>query len=260
MTKQKISLKSKKEIETMREAGNILAHIFQLMREKVAPGVYGNEIEEIAVREIKKYGVISSFLNYKTHREGVPFPSVICFSLNDEIVHGFPSDKEIKEGDLVSIDFAIKHKGFHADSAITVGAGKISETAKKLMEVTKESLFQGIQEVKVGNRIGDVGFAIQSYAERNGFSVVRDLVGHGVGRSMHETPEVPNFGKKGEGMKLCAGMTFAIEPMINEGSYHINCDDEDQWTIRTADKKLSAHFEHTVAVTKEGCVILTELS
>ncbi|MCK5332824.1 type I methionyl aminopeptidase [Candidatus Parcubacteria bacterium] len=259
MTRQKINLKSKAEIEIMKEAGNILAHIFQLLEEKVAPGVFGDEIEEIAVREIKKHGVISSFQNYQTYREGVPFPSVICFSVNDEIVHGFPFRKEIREGDIVSIDFAIKHKGFHADSAISVGAGKISETAEKLIKVTKESLYQGIKEVQIGNRMGDVGFAIQNYAEKNGFSVVRDLVGHGVGRSIHEAPEVPNFGKKGEGMKLIAGMTLAIEPMINEGNYYINCEDEDQWTIRTEDGKLSAHFEHTVAVTTAGCEILTEI-
>jgi len=152
----------------------------------------------------------------------------------------------------------IKHKGLHADSAITVGAGKISDKAKELIEVTQESLYAGINEVKPGNRIGDIGFAIQSHAEKNGFSVVRDLVGHGVGRSIHESPEVPNFGNRGMGLKLVSGMTFAIEPMINEGRYYIKCDD-DEWTIRTEDGKLSAHFEHTVAVTEKGCIILTKL-
>jgi len=259
MTRQKINLKSKAEIEIMKEAGKILANILQLLGERVAPGVFGDEIEELAAKEIKKYGVVSSFKNYKIHNDGVPFPSAICFSINDEIVHGFPFGKEIKDGDIVSIDFGIKYNGFHADSAITVGAGKISEQATKLIKITKESLYQGIKEVKIGNRIGDIGFAVQEYAEKNGFSVVRDLVGHGVGRSIHEAPEVPNFGKKGEGMKLSTGMTIAIEPMINFGNYNISCDDDD-WTIRTEDGKLSAHFEHTVAVTKDGCVILTEMN
>ncbi|MCK5413298.1 MAG: type I methionyl aminopeptidase [Candidatus Pacebacteria bacterium] len=259
MARQKINLKSKAEIEIMKEAGKIMADVLKLLGDKVAPGVYGDEIEEFAIKQIKKYGVVSSFKDYQICKEGVPFPSAVCFSVNDEIVHGFPFGKEIKEGDIVSIDFGIKYNGFHADSAITVGAGKISKTAEELISVTRESLYQGIKEVKIGNRMGDIGFAIQDYAEKNGFSVVRDLVGHGVGRSIHEPPEVPNFGKKGEGMKLCAGMTFAIEPMINVGNYHINCDNEDQWTIRTEDGKLSAHFEHTVAVTSEGCIVLTEL-
>ena len=256
MTRQKINLKSKAEIEIMKEAGKILANILQLIGDKIAPGVSGDEIEELALKEIKKYGVVASFKNYQIYKGGVPFPSAICFSINDEIVHGFPFGKEIKEGDIVSIDFGIKYNGFHADSAITVGAGKISEKATKLIQITQESLYQGIREVKIGNRMSDIGFAVQEYAEKNGFSVVRDLVGHGVGRSIHEAPEVPNFGKKGEGMKLIAGMTLAIEPMINEGNYYINCEDEDQWTIRTEDGKLSAH---TVAVTTAGCEILTEI-
>ncbi|MBW6440553.1 type I methionyl aminopeptidase [Patescibacteria group bacterium] len=259
MTRQKINLKSKAEIQIMKEAGKIMAIILQLLGTKVAPGVYGDEIEELALKEIKKYGVTSSFKNYQIHNDGVPFPAAICFSLNDEIVHGFPFGKEIKNGDIVSIDFGIEYNGFHADSAITVGAGTINKQTEKLIKITRNSLYQGISEVKPENRIGDIGFAIQNYAEKNGFSVVRDLVGHGVGRSIHESPEVPNFGKKGEGMKLCEGMTIAIEPMINMGNYNISCDDDD-WTIRTEDGRLSAHFEHTIAVTKEGCIILTEIN
>jgi methionyl aminopeptidase len=258
MSKQKINLKSKAEIGAMREGGKILANILYLISQKIAPGVYGDELEEIALKEIKKYGVISSFLNYKIHKGGTPFPSSICVSINDEIVHGFPFGKLIKDEDIVGIDAGIKYEGLHTDSAITVGAGRISGKAKELIEVARESLYRGIDEVRPGNRTGDIGFAIQSHVEKHGFSVVRDLVGHGVGRSIHEAPEVPNFGDRGAGLKLNSGMTFAIEPMINEGKHYIKCDD-DEWTIRTGDGKLSAHFEHTVAVTEKGCVILTKL-
>jgi methionyl aminopeptidase len=254
--KNKINIKSKSEIETMRESGKILAEILRLLASKVKPGISGDELEKIAEKEVKKYRVIPSFKNYTISRYIKPFPSIICLSINNEIVHGFPFGKIIKEGDIVSIDAGVKHKGFHSDSAVTVGAGEISKKAKKIIEVTRESLFKGIEQVKPGNRIGDIGFAVQKYAEENGFSVVRNLVGHGVGRSIHEPPEVPNFGNKKTGLKLCPGMTFAIEPMLNEGSYYIKCDNDD-WTIRTTDGKLSAHFEHTVAVTDDGCEILT---
>jgi len=256
--KQKINIKSKSEIRTMRESGKILAGILQLLASKVEPGIFGDELEEMAEKEVKKYGVIPSFKNYVIDKNIAPFPSIICLSINDEIVHGFPFGKIIKEGDIVSIDSGVKYKGFHSDSAVTVGAGKISEKAQKLIEVTKKSLCKGINEVKAGNRIGDIGFAVQEYAEKNGFSVVRNLVGHGVGRSIHESPDIPNFGSKGSGLKLCQGMTFAIEPMINEGVYNIKCCN-DGWTIKTADGKLSAHFEHTIAVTDDGCEVLTEL-
>ncbi|MFA6097811.1 MAG: type I methionyl aminopeptidase [Candidatus Paceibacterota bacterium] len=259
MVKKRIDLKTKAEIEIMREGGKILAHILLLMSEKVVPGASGEELEEIADREIKKYGVISSFRNYKIHKNGVPFPSSICVSINDEIVHGFPRGKIIREGDIVGLDLGIKHKGLHTDSAITVGAGKLSAVAQKLIKVTKESLSLALSEVKPGNRLGDIGYAVQSYVEKNGFSVVQDLVGHGVGRSIHESPEVPNYGSRGEGLKLYPGMTFAIEPMVNAGKHYIKVDD-DQWTIRTEDGSLSAHFEHSVAVTEEGCIILTELA
>ncbi len=256
--KRKINLKSKSEIKTMRESGKILAGILQLLSSKIKPGISGDELERIAEKEVKKYEVIPSFKNYVISKNIIPFPAMICLSVNDEIVHGFPFKKIIKEGDIVSIDMGVRYKGFHSDSAVTVGAGKISKKARKLIEVTKESLFKGIEQVKPGNRIGDIGFAVQKCAEKNGFSVVRNLVGHGVGRSIHEPPEVPNFGNKKTGLKLCPGMTFAIEPMLNEGSYYIRCDN-DGWTIRTTDGKLSAHFEHTVAVTEEGCEILTEV-
>ncbi len=252
----KISRKSESEISYMREGGKILSYILQLLAENVKPGVYGEELEEIAEREIKRYNLTPSFKNYRISKEGRPFPSSICLSINDEIVHGFPFDKVIKDGDVVGIDMGVKYRGLHTDSAVTVGAGRLSDKASKLIEVTRNSLQIGIEQVKAGGRVGDIGFAIQSYVEKNGFSVVRDLVGHGVGRSIHELPEIPNFGEKGKGLELRAGMTFAIEPMVNAGSWRIKCD-PDQWTIRTLDGSLSAHFEHTVAVTQKGCEVLT---
>lgn len=256
MRKGHVNLKSKKEIETMAESGKLLAELLSILETKVAPGVSGDELEEIALDFIKKHNATASFLRYLPERNMTPFPSALCFSVNDEIVHGFPFGKIIKDGDIVSIDAGLKYEGFHADSAITVGAGKVSATAKKLMEVTQQSLYEGVKEVAPGVRLGTVGNAIQAYAEKNGFSVVRDLVGHGVGRSIHESPEVCNYGKADTGLKLYPGMVIAIEPMINEGKYDIQVDDDD-WTIRTIDGKLSAHFEHTIAVTEDGYQVLT---
>lgn len=252
-----VNLKSKAEIEIMAESGKLLAELLSVLEAKVAPGVFGDELEETAQAFIKRHGVTASFQHYRPERNMTPFPSALCFSVNDEIVHGFPFGKEIKEGDIVSIDAGLRYQGFHSDSAITVGAGKVSDIARKLMEVTRQSLYEGIKEVAPGSRLGDIGSAIQNYAETAGFSVVRDLVGHGVGRSIHESPEVCNYGKQGTGLKLYPGMVIAIEPMINEGKYQIKVDDDD-WTIRTVDGKLSAHFEHTVAVTEDGFRVLTK--
>lgn len=256
MRKGHVNLKSKQEIEVMAESGKLLADMLSILAEKVMPGVYGDELEEIAQDYIKKHNVIPSFQYYRPERNMTPFPSALCFSVNDEIVHGFPFGKLIKEGDIVSIDAGLKYEGFHSDSAITVGAGKVSPTAKKLMEVTQHSLYEGIKEVAPGARLGTIGNAIQTYAEAKGFSVVRDLVGHGVGRSIHESPEVCNYGKADTGLKLYPGMVIAIEPMINEGKYDLQVDDDD-WTIHTIDGKLSAHFEHTIAVTEDGFRVLT---
>lgn len=240
----------------MAECGALLAELLQLLESKVAPGVYGDELEEIAQTFIKKHGVIASFQNYRIDREDTPFPSALCVSVNDEIVHGFPYGKLIGEGDIVSIDAGIKYKGFHSDSAITVGAGRLGEIAERLIATTRQSLYEGIKEIIPGNRLGDIGHAIQTYAEKRGFSVVEDLVGHGVGRSIHEAPEIPNYGKAGTGFKLFPGMVLAVEPMLDEGSYDIKVDD-DRWTIRTSDGKLSAHFEHTIAITNDGYRVLT---
>jgi methionyl aminopeptidase len=256
MKRERINLKSRSEIETMAESGRLLSEMLQLLESKVAPGIYCDELEEAAQEFIKKHGVIASFQNYRIERGDTPFPSALCISVNDEIVHGFPYGKLLQEGDIVSIDAGLRYEGFHSDSAITVGAGKLSVVAQKIIATTRQSLYEGIKQVRPGNRIGDIGCAIQTYAQENGFSVVQDLVGHGVGRSIHEAPEIPNYGKPGTGHKLSAGMVLAIEPMLNEGSYDIKVD-PDQWTIRTIDGKLSAHFEHTVAVTEEGFRVLT---
>lgn len=251
-----ISIKSRQDIELMKDSGKILAELLGLLENKIAPGVYGDELEEIAEAYVKKKNVIPSFKNYQIDRNTDPFPSIICFSINDEIVHGFPFGKLIKEGDIVSIDCGVRYKGFHSDSAITVGAGKLDQKAEELIKTTQRALYEGIKQVRNGNRTGDIGHAVQIYAEQKGFSVVRDLVGHGVGRSIHEAPEVPNYGEPHRGVKLCSGMVIAIEPMINIGTYDIKVDD-DNWTIRTQDGKLSAHFEHTIAVTDNGYEVLT---
>jgi methionyl aminopeptidase len=256
MRRNSITIKSRQDIAIMKDSGQILAELLQILESKVAPGVYGDELEEIAEAYVKNKNVIPSFKNYKIDRNIEPFPSIICFSVNDEIVHGFPFGKLIKEGDIVSIDCGVQYKGFHSDSAITVPAGEIDPKASELLKATQKSLYEGIKQVKNGCRVGDIGHAVQAYAEGQGFSVVRDLVGHGVGRSVHEAPEVPNYGEAGSGIKLCSGMVIAIEPMVNVGTYEIKVD-EDNWTIRTQDGKLSAHFEHTIAVTDEGFEILT---
>ena len=256
--KHRLNLKSETEIAAMREGGKILAYILETISGKIKPGIYGDEIEELANIEIRKHNAVPSFKNYTNSENKNPFPSSICFSVNDEIVHGVPFGKLLRDGDIVGIDLGIKYKEFHTDSAVTVGVGKISAEAEKLIKVAKESLYKGIKQIRADNRIGDIGFAIQNYVEKNGFSIVREMVGHGVGRSIHEFPEIPNFGRKKTGLKLCVGMTFAIEPMINAGDWHIKCN-SDQWTVRTRDGRLSAHFEHTVAVTKDGCEVLTHL-
>jgi len=256
MSSIRVNLKSRSEIDLMAESGKFLSELLQIISEKISPGVYGDELEEIAQDYVKRNNLIASFYHYRVDRNVDPFPAAICFSVNDEIVHGFPFGKLIKDGDLVSIDAGVKYKGFHSDSAVTIGAGKVSAFGKKLIDTTQQALYEGIKQVAPGKHIGDIGEAIQSYAEAQGFSVVRDMVGHGVGRSIHEAPEVPNYGKAGKGLKLYPGMVIAIEPMVNEGVYDIKVDDDD-WTIRTNDGKLSAHFEHTIAVTNEGYRVLT---
>lgn len=252
-----IKIKTEKEIEILREGGKKLATVLSEVAKIVKPGVSTMELDELGEKLIRGFGGEPSFKNYKTGDDRIPFPSSLCVSVNDEVVHGIPSKKRIlKEGDIVSLDAGMKYKGMYTDSCITVPVGKVSEKAQKIIDVCKKCLSDAIKTVKEGSCIGDIGFAVQSYAEKEGFGVVRNLVGHGVGHSVHEDPEVPHFGKKGTGLKLKAGTVIAIEPMITEGRYDTILGDDD-WTWKTKDGKLSAQFEHTVVVTKDGVEILT---
>lgn len=242
------------EIEKMRRAGAVVARCLKEISESIVAGKTTTiDIDEIATELIRKYGGISSFKNYRG------YPNTVCVALNDEVVHGIPSRKPIMPGDIVGIDLGVIVDGWHGDSAITVPVGEVSKEAKRLLTVTKEALFKGIEQAKPGNRLSDIGHAIQEYVEKQGYSVVRDLVGHGIGRQMHEEPQVPNYGRPGKGVRLEEGMTLAIEPMVNAGTYEVETL-EDGWTVVSRDRKLSAHFEHTVAITKDGPDILTLLS
>jgi len=253
----KILIKSEQEISIMREGGKILAEVLQTVADAVKPGITTKELDEIAEREIKKRGAEPSFKNYSPV-PGLRYPASICISINDEVIHGIPrSDKVIKDGDIVGLDMGGKYKGYYTDMTKTVLTGKCSDEAKKLVCVTKDCLIAGIAQAKVGNRIGDIGAAIQEVAENAGFSVVRDFVGHGVGKFVHEPPEIPNYGKAGQGIELKEGMTIALEPMINAGGSDVEIL-EDEWTVVTADGSLSAHFEHTVAITKNNPEVLTK--
>jgi methionyl aminopeptidase len=246
-------LRTAKEIEMMRKACQISAEALQLAGEAVQPGITTYEIDQIAYRYIKKQGAEPNFLNYNG------FPATACISINDEVIHGIPSKKRVlKEGDIVSIDLGAKVNGYNGDNAATFACGTISDEAKRLCDTTRESLYLGIEQAIAGNRIGDIAYAIQSYCEERGFSVVREYTGHGVGTHLHEDPSVPNYGTAGRGQRLLPGMTIAIEPMINAGSKAVKCL-PDGWTVKTLDGKLSAHFEHTIAITKGEPIILTKL-
>lgn len=248
-----IVLRTAKEIEMMRKACQISAEALQVAGEAVKPGITTYEIDQIAYRYIKKHGAEPNFLNYNG------FPATACISINDEVIHGIPSKKRVlKEGDIVSIDLGAKVNGYNGDNAATFACGTISDEAKRLCDTTCESLYLGIQQAVAGNRVGDIAFAIQSYCEERGFSVVREYTGHGVGTHLHEDPSVPNYGTAGRGQRLLPGMTIAIEPMINAGSKAVKCL-PDGWTVKTLDGKLSAHFEHTIAITKGEPIILTKL-
>lgn len=248
-----IVLRTAKEIDMMRKACQISAEALQLAGEAVKPGITTYEIDQIAYRYIKKQGAEPNFLNYNG------FPATACISINDEVIHGIPSKKRVlKEGDIVSIDLGAKVNGYNGDNAATFACGIISDEAKRLCDTTRESLYLGIEQAVAGNRIGDIAFAIQSYCEERGFSVVREYTGHGVGTHLHEDPSVPNYGTAGRGQRLLPGMTIAIEPMINMGSKAVKCL-PDGWTVKTLDGKLSAHFEHTIAITKGEPIILTQL-
>lgn len=246
-----VEVKSREELATMRQAGAVVADILALLSTTIKPGMTTGEIDKIAREELKKRGAKPAFLNYHG------FPGVICLSINHEVVHGIPSDKrKLSEGDIIGVDFGCVIDRFYGDSAVTIGVGKISAEAEKLIRVTRESLMKGIEAVKAGARVGDIGAAVSAVAEAEGYGVVREFVGHGIGRALHEEPPIPNYGKPGTGPRLKAGMTIAIEPMINLGTAEVETLG-DGWTAVTKDKKLSAHFEHTVAVTETGFEILT---
>ncbi len=236
-----IHLKTREEIELMRKSALLVSKTLGLMAELLEPGVTTLELDKKAEEYIRDNGGVPGFLGL------YDFPNTLCMSPNEQVVHGYPSKTPLKEGDIISIDCGVKMNGFYGDHAYTFAVGEVSEEVKKLLKVTKESLYLGIEQCKAGNRIGDIGFAIQDHAEKNGYGVVRELVGHGLGKEMHESPEVPNFGRRGRGAKLKEGMVLAIEPMINMGTRAIR-QLADGWSIVTSDGKYSAHFEHDVAI------------
>jgi len=247
-------VKTLAEIDAMRESGRMLATVLEYLQKVIEPGQSTKDIADYAAKELKTLGGKPAFLGYHG------FPDVICISVNDEVVHGIPRNSRIiAEGDLVGLDFGVSYQNMITDAAVTIIAGKaIDPSHTKLLEVTKESLYTGVKQVKDGVQTEDIGFAIQQVLEKQGYGIVRDLVGHGVGHHVHEDPNVPNYGKKGHGERLQAGMTIAIEPMATLGEYKVVMD-PDHWTIRTADRSLAAHFEHTVLITENGSEILTKL-
>ena len=245
-----IVLKSKREIEMMKKAGELLAATHKEIAKRIEPGVTTWDIEVFVNEFLEKHGATAEQKGYKGYKYAT------CASINDEICHGFPRKQPLKEGDIVTIDMVVNLNGGLADSAWSYAVGNIDQTTQRLLDVTKEALYRGIEQAKVGNRIGDIGHAIQSYAEGEGFSVVRDFIGHGIGPTIHEKPEVPHFGLPGKGLRIKEGMVFTIEPMINVGSFHSKMDGNG-WTARTVDGSLSAQYEHTLAITKDGPLILT---
>jgi methionyl aminopeptidase len=252
-----VVLKSPQEIEKMRAAGRVVYAALQAMKAAIVPGrATTNDLEEAAIRVLGAAGASSAFLGYSPH-EHPPYPAWTCISVNDEVVHGIPGRRVLQEGDIVSCDVGVRLNGYYADSAWTFPVGRVSPATDRLLRVAEEALYQAIAQAKPGNRLGDVCHAIERHARRNGYSVVREMVGHGVGRSLHEEPQIPNYGKAGTGIILKEGMTLAIEPMINAGRHEIEAL-PDEWTIVTSDRTLSAHFEHTVAITKNGARILTQ--
>lgn len=250
-----IILRSDEEIDIVRQNGVVLGQAHAEVAKQIRPGITTKELDTIAQTFIRDNGGIPSFLGVNN---GTPtlFPGALCISVNDVVVHGFPSHYELKDGDIVSVDCGVFRDGFHADSAYTYPVGEVSLGVRKLLLRTKESLYKGIEKAIEGNRVGDIGYAIQSYAEHHGYTIVRELVGHGVGQTLHEEPQVPNYGKRGQGPKLKSGMILAIEPMINFGKKGV-VQEKDGWTIRTQDRRPSAHFEHTVAVRRGKADILT---
>jgi methionyl aminopeptidase len=251
-----ISLKSPREIEIMRRANVIVAEVLQELKARVAPDVTTLELDAIAEELTLKKKAVPAFKGYSVG--GRVYPRCLCASINEEIVHGIPSNRPLREGDIIGLDYGVIYDGFYGDAAITVGIGKVSEDAQRLLDVTEQSLYRGIQELQEGKRLGDLGSAVQRFAESAGFSVVRAFVGHGIGKKLHEEPPVPNYGEPDRGLRLKEGMVLAIEPMVNAGTYEVEIK-EDGWTAVTKDGSLAAHFEHSVAITKNGPYILSQL-
>ncbi len=248
-----IQLKNPLQIKEMKEAGRITGEALLVARENIREGISTYELDSIIRHCIEKQGAKPSFLGYNG------FPGSACISINDQVIHGIPSKKVfLKEGDIVKVDVGAYYKGFHGDAARTIPVGKVSEDAEKLIRVTRESFFEGVKKLQIGNRIGDVGHAIDAYVVKNGFSTVKRYIGHGVGQNLHEAPDVPNYGTEGRGTRLCAGMTLAIEPMVNMGREDVK-ELNDGWTVKTADGSLSAHYENSVALTSEGVIIMTQI-
>ncbi len=254
---EQIPIKTRREVETMRAANRHVAEILLELRENVKPGVATAELDEHAEKAIKERGIQSSFKGYDPH--GLPkYPAVLCVSVNEEIVHGIPGSRELKEGDIVGLDFGVSVDGYHGDSAVTLPVGDVSEEEQKLLDVTSEALGLAIDAMRPEKRLSDIGHAVQKRAESEGYSVVRVFAGHGIGSRLHEPPWIPNYGLPGRGPRLIAGMVFAIEPMLNAGASDVRMLD-DEWTAVTADGSFSAHFEHTVLITDDGPDVLTKI-
>ena len=248
-----VILKQPDEIDKARASSRIVAEVLSVLRERIKPGVTTRELDKIAESVTEKRGAKPAFKGYRG------YPYSLCASVNEEVVHGMPSGRVLKEGDIVGLDFGVYYQGFYGDAAVTLPVGRVSEEAARLMRVTEQSLYAAIEQASSGNRLGDISAAVQETAESAGYSVVRDFVGHGIGRNMHEDPQIPNFGKKGRGIELQTGMILAIEPMVNAGRYRVKIL-PDGWTVITEDGSLSAHFEHSVAITDNGPEILSRLN
>ncbi|MGC8604121.1 MAG: type I methionyl aminopeptidase [Desulfomonilaceae bacterium] len=257
MKEDPIILKTEREIETLREANRIVARILQKIGQAIAPGITTGELDKIASSMIRAAGAKPAFKGYRMSNRK-PYPACICSSVNEQVVHGIPGTRILLDGDIVGVDVGVIFKGFVGDAARTFGVGSISEEARRLLAITEESLYKGIEQAQPGNRLQQISAAVQQHVESNGFSVVRDFVGHGVGRRMHEPPQIPNYKGVGGNPRLQAGMTLALEPMVNQGSWRVQLL-ADEWTAVTVDGKLSAHFEHSIAITDNGPYILSEL-
>lgn len=247
-----IFIKSEREVALMREAGRIVARVLETLKAEVRPGIRTDELDAIAVREVTRMGAIASFKGYRG------YPASICVSINDEIVHGIPDERALQDGDVVSVDFGAIYNGFQGDAAVTVGVGSVDPKAVVLMRATEGALYAGIDAARAGARLGDVSSAIQQYVESRGFSVIREYTGHGIGREMHEDPQVPNFGTRGQGTVLKRGMALALEPMVTNGDWRTRVG-SNHWTVSTTDGSLAAHFEHSIAITDGAAEVLTAL-